>query len=327
MTKNLEHLYMNNTIQYKPIEERTFDTQYTDLLKHIMENGTDKKPIHASLEENANSGHSFAREVTNASLSFDLTNGFPIIGHRDMSKVSIGAIAEISAFLNGARTLDDLRKFNVPDLFWKKWVTKEKCAIFGLEEGDLGPGSYGPTLRALETPDGRKFDQLAALHENVELWPMSRALMITTWNPIMALGSKYQGFDRKVVVAPCHGTDFNITLFPETMEMEVTSVQRSADVSVGLQFNMIQWCTLGFIFAMIHGYKYTRYTHHILNAHIYDVQFDAVKELTSRDPVKFPTVTLEPLLDYVKPWDLRKSHFVIGDDYKPHPFFTIPTPI
>lgn len=315
-------------ITYLPVQKRDVDIQYTNLLIKIMESGKDKKPIHANLKENQGSGHSYAREITNASLSFDLRNGFPIFGHRDLRKIITGAIGEIAGFLNGARTLAELEQFGCPRIFWEKWVAAEKCAVFGLEEGDLGPGSYGPALRAFPTPS-EPFDQLAALHEKMKNRDlhMLRTLMITTWIPHLTMGSKEQCFKRGVVVAPCHGTEFHVHLFPERNEMEVTTYQRSMDVPVGGQFNIPQWCTLGLILSMIHGYSYTRYTHHIGTAHIYDCQFEKVRKMINCEAKFLPTVTLEPETPYKNPWDLRKEHFKIGKDYNPNPFFGIPTPI
>lgn len=331
-------------IAYLPISERVPDTQYTDLLKKILRCGKDKKPIHASLPENANKGHSYARELTGKSccLEYDLSNGFPLLTVRDITKLAAGGVGEIAGFLNGARTQEELLKFGCPKQFWENWVTADKCKIWGLEEGDLGDGSYGPALRAFPTPPHDKahmkdfetgqflactFDQVAALNETMKTFPMSRTIMMTNWIPHLALGSVEQGFKRKVVVAPCHGTLFHIHVFPELGEMEVTCVQRSADVSVGLQFNMVQWCTLGIVLAMIHGLKFTKYTHFISSAQIYDIQFPAVEEMLSREARCFPTVTLEPQKDYEFPWDLRKEDFKIGDDYCPHEWMTIPTPI
>jgi thymidylate synthase len=313
-------------IDYKPVVDRTIDEQYNNLLQMIMDKGKKKRPIHADLKENKGSGHEYALELTHAPcLSFDLRNGFPILGNRNLTKTVIGGVAEISAFLNGCRTLEDFEKFGVPKFFWGPWATEGKCADFGLGEGDLGDGSYGPTLRELPTPNG-PFDQVAALGEAMRRFPMSRGLMITTRNPALALGSKDQGMPRKVVVEPCHGTTFHIHLFPELGEMEVSTLQRSADVPVGLQFNMVQWCTLGLVFAMIHGYKYTRYTHHISSAQIYDIQFESVEKLLSQSSIKFPTITLKPEKPYEHPWELRKEHFKI-EDYDPNPYFKIPTPV
>lgn len=319
-------------IDYLPFEQRVPDTQYEDLLRAIMEDGKDKRPIHADQKENQGKAP-LAREFTGKAgcLEYKLENGFPAFTCRNLKNVITGAIGEISAFLNGARTLEELKSFGCPDNFWVPWITKDKCDIFGLKEGDLGDGSYGPALRAFPTPDfqfqnaEKTFDQLAAINEAMTHSKMSRTIMMTSWIPHLALGSKEQGFPRKVVVAPCHGTEFHVHVFPELGEMEVTCVQRSADVPVGLQFNVAQWCTLGLVLSMIHGLKFTKYTHFVSSAQIYHVQFDSVKELLKREPLKFPTVTLEPDEPYKLPWEIRKEHFKFGKDYKPHPWLAIPT--
>ena len=108
-------------INYKPFDERVPDTQYEDLLRAIMDNGKDKKPIHATLPENAGKGNGFARELTGkmCCLEYDLSNGFPIFTCRDDRKLVTGAIGEISAFLNGVRTLEELKSFGCPEQFWK----------------------------------------------------------------------------------------------------------------------------------------------------------------------------------------------------------------
>ncbi len=321
-------------IEYLPFENRTVDTQYEDLLRAIFGRGKDKKPIHATLKENTLKGHEYAREYTGKAccLEYDLKNGFPIFGCRDLRELVTGAIGELSGFLNGVHTLDELTSYGCPKHFWKSWVTKEKCDIFDLKEGDLGDGSYGPALRAFPTP-GRfmndqsdSFDQLSAINDTMEFCPASRTIMLTTWIPHLALGSNIQKFPRKVAVAPCHGTFFHVHVFPELNEMEVTCVQRSADTPVGLQFNIAQWCTLGLVLSMIHGLKFTKFTYFISSAQIYDIQFDFVHKLLGREPRKFPTVTLHPDKHYEFPWELRKEHLRI-EDYEPHPWFTIPTPI
>jgi thymidylate synthase len=287
-------------IEYLPFEKRTVDTQYEDLLRAIFSQGKNKKPIHATLAENINKDHSYARELTGkvCCLEYNLENGFPIFGCRDVRKLVTGAIGELAAFLNGARTLEELKSYGCPEQFWKDWVTKKKCADFGLKEGDLGDGSYGPALRAFPTPDFQFqnqescFDQLSALNDLMMLSPMSRTILLTTWIPHLALGSNIQGFPRKVVVAPCHGSFFHVHVFPELREMQVTCVQRSADAPVGLQFNIAQWCTLGLVLSMIHGLKFTKYTYFVSSAQIYDIQFESVHKILGREPRKFPTVTL-----------------------------------
>ena len=189
-------------IDYLSFKERVPDLQYQNLLREIKEKGKDKIPIHVRLDENKNSGHQNSREITGAMLQFNMENGFPVLTERDLSKSFYGSIGELVAFLNGQSTLSGLKDYGCPEVFWKDWVTKEKCAHFGLEEGDLGDGSYGASLGHFQSKDG-EFDQVTAVQRQMERAPFLRTHVLTTWNPPLSMGDKEQGFDRKVVVAPC----------------------------------------------------------------------------------------------------------------------------
>ena len=129
----------------KNFTERTIDTQYRDLLARIMKEGTTVKPIHGEL----------SKMVLGHQMRFDLNNGFPLLTERDLSKLMKGALAEHMAFLHGARTQKELEDWGCK--WWDRWVTAEKCAIFGLPPGDLGPGSYGPAWAAFPTAEGKPF--------------------------------------------------------------------------------------------------------------------------------------------------------------------------
>lgn len=314
------------TVKYKPYEERAPDRQYHDLLIAIREQGKNKVPIHARLEENKGSGHHNSRELTGYMLQYDLSNGFPLLPIRNLRKATMGVLGEILGFLNGGRTLEELESYGMPKFFWEAWVTKEKCANFGLEEGDLGLGSYGQTLRKMPTPDG-EFDQILALERNMRARPYLRTHVMSTWNAPYALGDMEQGFPRKVVVAPCHGNFVHFILFDEEKELQMTHTQRSADAPVGLQFNLVEWAAVGMMFAHILGYTFTKYTHFLSNPHVYDVQNEAVDELLKREPRKLPTVTLEPNRKVEHVFDFKPEDFKIADDYDPHPWLKIPTPI
>lgn len=314
-------------IEYKPFEERTPDTQYQDLLRDIRDNGKDKVPIHDRLKENANLPEKGSRELTGKMLSYDLSNGFPLLTERNLKKVFPGAIGELVAFLNGARTLEELEKYGCPKIWWENWVTKDKCDIFGLKEGDLGDGSYGAALQNFHTLDGKGFDQVTAVLNQIKERPYSRTHIMTTWNPPYALGDESQGSPRKVVVAPCHGNFLHFTLFDDQKELELVHLQRSADVPVGLQFNIIEWCALGMMMAHLLDYKFTKYTHFLSNPHYYGVQNQAVEDLLAKEPRKFPTITLDPGRKVERLQDFRPEDFKIGDDYDPHPWFKIATPI
>lgn len=313
-------------VDYLPFEKRTPDYQYQELLKKIKTTGKDKMPIHARLNENANSGHQNSKEITGAMLQYDMENGFPVLTERDLSKSFYGAIGELIAFLNGQSTLSGLKEFGCPSIFWKDWVTKEKCANFGLEEGDLGDGSYGASLKYFQSTKG-KFDQVTAVQRQMEKAPFLRTHVLTTWNPPLSMGDEQQGFKREVVVAPCHGNFVHFVLFDKQKELEMTHTQRSADVPVGLQLNLIEWSALGLMVAHLLGYKFTKYTHFISNPHYYDVQNESVDKILSIKPGAFPTVKLKPNRKVTRIQDFRKEDFVL-EDYKPtEPWFKIPTPI
>lgn len=313
------------SVNYKPFSERTPDGQYHELLRTIRDHGNTKVPIHARLSENRGSGHHISKELTGYMLQFDMTNGFPLLPIRNLTKPFAGALGEIIGFLNGGRTLEALAAHGMPRLFWESWVTKEKCEKFGLVEGDLGIGSYGGALRTMPTPEGT-FDQVLALERQMRTMPFLRTHVMSTWNPPYALGDSEQGFPRKVVVAPCHGNFIHFTLFEDTKELEMTHTQRSADAPVGLQFNLIEWPAVGMMFAHILGYTFTKYTHFLSAPHIYDLQDDAVEELLLREPRRLPTVTLEPNREVTHVFDFKPEDFKIAD-YEPHPWLKIPTPI
>ncbi|MDP1834250.1 MAG: thymidylate synthase [Candidatus Moranbacteria bacterium] len=312
-------------IDYLPFGERVPDLQYQELLKKIKTTGKDKVPIHARLNENAGSGHQNSKEITGAMLQFEMNNGFPVLTERDLSKSFYGAIGELVAFLNGQSTLSGLKEYGCPEVFWRDWVTKEKCAIFGLPEGDLGDGSYGASLGRFQSAKG-EFDQVSAVQRQMEKAPFLRTHVLTTWNPPLSMGDEEQGFKRKVVVAPCHGNFIHFVLFDEQKELEMTHTQRSADVPVGLQFNLIEWSALGLMVAHLLGYKFTKYTHFLSNPHYYDVQAESVDKILAIEPRPFPTVTLRPNRKVTRIQDFRKEDFVI-EDYEPKPWFKIPTPV
>ncbi len=314
-------------IEYKPYENRVPDTQYKELLRDIRDNGLDKVPIHDRLKENKDLSKKGSRELTGKMLSYNLSNGFPLLTERNLSKVFHGAIGELVAFLNGARTLQELEKYGCPKIWWEKWVSKDKCEIFGLDEGDLGDGSYGAVLANFHTKDGGSFNQVTALLNQIIERPYLRTHIMTTWNPPFAIGDETQNSPRKVVVAPCHGNFLHFVLFDEQKTLELVHLQRSADVPVGLQFNIIEWCALGMMMAHLLDYKFTKYTHFISNPHYYGVQDEAVENLLAKEPRKFPTVVLNPKRQVKKLQEFRPEDFEIGDDYDPHPWFKIETPI
>lgn len=259
--------------------------------------------------------------IAGSLLRFPMSNGFPLMTERDLSgNFFSGALAEHIAFLHGARTHKELSSWGCK--WWRRWVTKEKCADFGLPEGDLGPGSYGAAWTNFPTAEGPSVNQIENVIELLKKAPHLRTLRISNWIPQYTVPGRTNR--RQVVVAPCHG-DIHILAYPETKELDIIHVQRSADVPVGLVFNIIQYAAFGLMVAQIIGYRMNELVHFIADGHIYEEQIPSVEKLLEREPSIFPTVSLNPSIKDI--FDFRPEHFTIGDDYNPHPAMTIPTPV
>ena len=320
-TKTME----KEIVLYKPYQDRIPDSQYEKILYDLLTKGKKKTSKHASLRENQGSGHKYCLELPARMLQYEIANGVPILPVRDLGKSYLGAIGEIVAFINGARTLTELEKFGCPKIFWERWVTKEKCAIWGLPEGDLGPGSYGAVLTSIPLPDGRTFNQIDAFMMQMLTNPLARTNLLTTWYPPYALGNHMQGSPRKVVVAPCHG---NIVQFDvmDDMTMHMTLYQRSADMAVGVVLNLTEWVAFGMMVAYLTGTRLEYYSHMLPNPQMYDIQMECVKELVTREPRKLPSLYLRPKREIKSIYDFRKEDFVL-EDYDPHEKMIIPTAI
>lgn len=296
-------------INYKPYAVRTPDYQYHNLLKHIMENGREVLPVQGER----------SKMVVGAQFHFDMSNGFPMLTERDLSGSRfIGALGEHIAFLNGARTHEDLQKYGCK--WWAKWVTPEKCAAFNLPAGDLGPGSYGAIWHNFPSHDGTTFNQIEASVELFKRAPHLRTNRITPWYPPFVIGP--QG-TRRVVVAPCHG-DIHIFGYPETRELSIHHFQRSGDLPVGVVFNLIQYSAFGLMLASLTGYTFRELVYTFSDVHIYESQYDAVQYLLKRNVRPFPTVNVKQGVKSI--FDFRPNDFTV-EDYNPHMWVTIPTPI
>jgi thymidylate synthase len=294
----------------KPLAERTPDAQYQNLLRKILEEGTEVLPIHGEK----------AKMLVGQQLRYKMENGFPVITERDLSGSFLtGALAEHIAFLHGARTQAELEAFGCK--WWSKWVTKEKCDIFGLPEGDLGDGSYGAAWASFPTKEGVPFNQIKHLVQQIKERPYLRTHFLSPWIPQYTL--QHEGLTRKVVVAPCHGW-IHILAFPETKEIVVHHFQRSADFPVGVPFNIIQYAAFGLMLAQEIGYSLREVVYTFSDVHIYESQFDKVKELLTREPKRLPTVTIDPSIKDI--FEFRPQHFTLTD-YEPHPKMLIPTPV
>lgn len=303
-----------NEVAYKPFDERPVSTQYRDLLERIYVDGEEREVIHGEA----------AKTIFGAQIRYEMANGFPVITERDLSVMYKGAIAEHIAFLNGARTLDQLTEMGVPKAYWERWVTEEKCAVFGLTAGDLGDGSYGAAWTAFPTAEGATFDQIENVVRQIRERPFLRTHRITPWIPQYAI--QHSDLNRRVVVAPCHG-DIHVLADPATKQLSVHHFQRSGDFPVGVQFNMVQYATFGIMLARVLGdYMLKDVVFTFSDVHIYESQYPFVEELLNREPRRLGTMAIVGAngIDNIK--DFRKTNFELLE-YEPHPKMTIPTPV
>jgi thymidylate synthase len=293
----------------KPYTERTPDGQYQRLLRDILEKGV-RTPSQQGVDA--------LTLIAPDPLHYRLDNGFPLITERNLAPkesetlpVTIWqqAIGEILGFMNGARTQKELEKFGC--YWWRSWVTKEKCEKRGLEEGDLGPGSYGAAFHDFPTAEGKPYNQLKNVIEQINEFPHLRTHFITPWIPQYMMRGK--GKQQKVVVCPCHGW-IHIRIIENKLTLHM--IQRSCDVPVGLPQNLIQYAALTLAIAQATGTEAYEYVHSFSDAHIYIDQIDSVNTMLAREARRLPTLTLNT--DKKDIFDIRRQDFTLSD-YDPHP--------
>lgn len=292
---------------YLPYSERKPDKQYLDLIKRIRDEG--ELVVHPH-----QNGMGRLTNLELPPLVYKLENGFPLLTERSIPFWGV-AIAELCAFMNGVTTNAGLHEFGCP--WWDMWTTKEKCAIFGLEEGDLGWASYGGAYGKYPTPEG-PFNQFVHVIRGMQESPSASTHCVTSWIPFGTL--QHSGLQRKVVVAPCHGNFLKFTIVNGRMTLQ--HVQRSADMPVGVVSNIIQYAALLLMAAQVVGVKPHKYVHYFLDAQIYENQLEKVEVLLQREPRAFPTmrITNPEVKDILQ---FRPEHFELTD-YQPHPGIKFP---
>ncbi|MBI1975418.1 MAG: thymidylate synthase [Candidatus Vogelbacteria bacterium] len=293
-----------------PYEARSADSQYQDRLRTIITLGESAMDTPQGVPAKTCFG-------TLPPMVFDLANGAPLVTERRISFWR-KAIAEIFAFINGARTTTELRKRGCS--WWDEWATPEKCRSMGLEAGDLGPGSYGPVFHdfpRIVYENGKcvgtaTFNQFAHLINQIREFPTLRTLRISNWIPYYIGRGGFQ----RAVVSPCHG-DLMVRILGG--KLHLTMVQRSADMPIGVPANMVQYAALTLALAHVCGYEPGRYTHLLLDAHVYANQIEVVTKMTAREPKRLPTLRLlNPPNDL---FQFSPDNFQL-EDYDPHPAIT-----
>jgi thymidylate synthase len=291
---------------YLPFEERRVSSEYRDMLRTIRESGsrvTTKQGVDALA-------------VAGYSMRFPLEHGAPVITERSIKGFVPKAIGELCAFINGARTLDELAEFGCD--WWGPWATEDKSASRGLDPGDLGPGSYGHAFRNfttnLDDAADAGFDQLPHLIRKLKDLPDDRTAVLSPWIP--QANHRESGVKSRNTIAPCHGW-IHALVFDG--KLHVVHNQRSGDTPIGVPSNMVQYAALSLMLEHLTGYELVEYVHWIQYAHIYTNQLDQVDEMLSREPRRLPTLRLNDAGRAVTDvHEFRGEHFEV-EDYDPHP--------
>ncbi len=270
--------------------------QYLDLVEHILKNG--KKKTDPQKVGNI--------AVCGYQMRFDLNDGFPLITTRSMKGPWKAMIYELLWFLSGSTRVEDLHKNNVH--LWDMWATPEICGSLGLETGDLGP-IYGKQWRAFNGGGGKTVDQITNVINDLKTNPDSRRLVVTAWNPAEV---------DKVFVAPCHCF---FKFFHAQGELSLHLFQRSADVPIGVPFDVAEYALLLMMVAQVTGLRAKEFIHTLSDTHIYLNQVDQMQELILREPKPLPKVKINP--DVKNIFDFRFEDFELLD-YDPHPPIKIP---
>jgi thymidylate synthase len=293
---------------YAPYHERKPDMQYLNLIRMIRDEG--EMVVHPYQK-----GAGRLTHLSLPPLVYRFANGFPLLTERKISFWRT-AIAELVAFMNGITTNAGLHEFGCN--WWDTWTTAEKCAYFGLEEGDLGWASYGGAYGKFPMPNGESFNQFVHVVRGMKENPGMSTHCVTSWIPFGTL--QHSALQRKVVVAPCHGNFLKFTIVNGKLTLQ--HLQRSADMPVGVVSNIVQYAALALMVARVLGIEPYQYVHYFFDAQIYENQLEKVEELLTREPRPFPTVKIvdESVTDILA---FRPEHFSI-EDYNPNATLAFP---
>jgi thymidylate synthase len=291
---------------YKPLAERTPDLQYRNLCQLALEIGVPSETQQSKKKgEEEKVTFSIPYAVTSV---YRIENGFPMETCRKIGKAGINE--GFALLVNGVRMNDKLNEeWGVP--FWNStFVDPEKCRKRGLVQGDMGLASYA-VLRDFPTSNG-PFNQIQAVIDQIRELPHLKTHIMTTLYPPGIYRGK--GKVQKVVTVPCHGTIINLLILGGKLNYE--TVWRSTDLGAGEAHDRIAHAALWLAFCHVLGYPPGIMSITYLNAHYYGNQWEIIKEIVSREPRRFPSVTLEDPPANIEAF--RKGHFGVTD-YNPHP--------
>ena len=259
--------------------------QYLDLLAKILDEGADRG-------DRTGTG---TRSIFGHQMRFDLGDGFPVVTTKKLHLKSI--IHELLWFLAGDTNIRYLNDNGVK--IWDDWAD---------ENGELGP-VYGYQWRSWPAPDGRSIDQIEKLLEMIRTSPESRRLIVSAWNPALV---------DEMALPPCHSL---FQFYVADGKLSCQLYQRSADVFLGVPFNIASYALLTLMVAQVTGLKPGDFVHTLGDAHLYSNHFDQAREQLTRAPRPLPQMKINP--DVTDLFAFRYEDFeLVG--YDPHPHISAP---
>jgi thymidylate synthase len=259
--------------------------QYHDLMRYVMENGTDKS-------DRTGTG---TRSVFGYQMRFDLSEGFPVVTTKKLHLRSI--IHELLWFLKGDSNIKYLKDNGVS--IWDDWAD---------ENGELGP-VYGVQWRSWPTSDGRKIDQIKQLVDGIKKNPDSRRHIVNAWNVAEV---------ENMALPPCH-TMFQFYVADGKLSCQL--YQRSADIFLGVPFNIASYALLTLMIAQVCGLEPGDFVHTFGDAHLYSNHFEQTELQLSRDLRTLPIMKVNPNVKDL--FEFKYEDFELVN-YQPHPGIKAP---
>jgi thymidylate synthase len=254
--------------------------QYLDLMEHVLENGVRK-------DDRTGTG---TLSVFGYQMRFDLELGFPLLTTKKLHLKSI--IHELLWFLKGETNIKYLTDHGVN--IWNEWAD---------ESGDLGP-VYGAQWRSWRTADGHAIDQISEVIEQIKTNPNSRRLIVSAWNA---------GELDRMALLPCHAL---FQFYVAGGKLSCQLYQRSADIFLGVPFNIASYGLLTLMVAQVCGLKPGDFVHTFGDAHLYLNHLDQTRLQLSREPYPLPRIKINPSVGNI--FDFKYEDFELID-YQSHP--------
>ncbi|MFY7890793.1 MAG: thymidylate synthase [Spirosomataceae bacterium] len=262
--------------------------QYHDLLQHILDNGTVKT-------DRTGTG---TKSVFGYQMRFDLQKGFPMVTTKKVHLKSI--VHELLWFIKGETNIQYLTDNGVS--IWNEWAD---------ENGDLGP-VYGKQWRSWATPTGQVIDQLKEVIETLKKSPDSRRIIISAWNV---------GELSEMALMPCHAL---FQFYVADNKLSCQLYQRSADVFLGVPFNIASYALLTMMVAQVCGFELGDFIWTGGDTHIYSNHFEQVATQLAREPRALPTMTINPAVKDI--FSFTFDDFKL-ENYNPYPGIKAPVAV